>query len=482
MAESAVKNDSRLFSKSLRTFIRQKQPRLKSPETAGLIHGWLLLNQAQIHITASDQALAREKLDQLKALPDLPAVLEAEYLLAGCSLCNQFNCLDELNEHLTRLEKMALKDEVLPVRAQCLYYRASMEASGGDYQKASGHYLEALRTQEIRDDRDFTAEIYNDLGFCSNRLGNSGQAEEYYKISLRLRKDTGNLAGQAESLNNLGILHMKANHFQKSEDALKEAYNLETLAGDRIGEGYTLLNLGVLAYNRSQFSNAYKHYHRALSLRKSIGDVLGQGFCYTHLAHLSLMLETPEAAYKHAERGRNYFALAGEAYGVIKMDVLLCNILLEQNKTEQAGEYLDKVAPGNEGQPASRHHELFLIPRLKLALACGRPEQAEGMWHRYLEYDHGYSKSMEGMQVHGGLLSGLGRKDQAREAWRQALDRASEKVLIYEKAKILLCLGGLEPETKAGKDALNEALGLFKNIGAPYWERKTKKIINREAS
>ena len=463
-------------------FLRQKTPWIKDHETASLVRGWVLLNQALVHITASDSGQAGEKLDQIGALPGMPAGLKAEYFLARCNLYNQFNCLEELKQCLSGLETMARTDATLPVRAQCPYYRASMEASGGDYQKAAAFYLEALRTQEIRNDRDFTAEIYNDLGFCSNRMGNSSQAEEYYKISLRLRKETGNLAGQAESLNNLGLLYMKAGRFQQSEESLREAYDLETMAGDRIGEGYTLLNQGVLAYSRSQFSTAHKHYHRALELRTSIGDTLGQGYCYTQLAHLSLLLETPEAAQQNAELARDCFASSGEAYGASKMDVLLCNILLERSQTEKAGEYLDKVAPSGKDQKASRHDQMFMIPRLKLALAGGRPEQAEKMWREYLEHDPGYSKSLEGMQLHGELLCGLGRNDQAREIWHQALARASEKVLLCEKAKILLCLGGLEPETKAGKDALNEALGLFKNIGAPYWERKTKKIMNREAT
>lgn len=459
-------------------FLRGKNPWVKNTPVETLIKGWLLLAKAKIHTSTSNMDKAVCALSQVKMLGPLPAGLEQEYLLARCNLYNQFNCLDELNEYLTKLESLAEMAGSQIIRAQCLFYRASLEASGGDYEKAMGFYLDALRTRESRGDRDFMAEIYNDLGFCARRLGNAGQGEEYYKISLKLRRDTGNLTAQAESLNNLGLHYMMVNQYQKAEEALQEAYNLEVITGDKVGEGYTLLNLGVLAFNRSEFSRAQKYYRRALFLRQSIGDNLGQGYCYYQLANLSLLLETPDAAFQNADRGRRCFSLAGDTYGAIKMDTLLCDILLEQGKTEQTEGILNKAALNDK--TASQQHKLFLIPRLKLALGLGRGDQAEKLWLEYIGQDPGYSEKLEGMLVHGEMLACLGQKDLARERWKQALLKAEQKVLIYEKARILWRLGSLEPETTAGRKTLNEALGLFKNIGAPYWEQKIKNLLNRE--
>ncbi|MDP2808365.1 MAG: tetratricopeptide repeat protein [bacterium] len=478
MPKAVAINDSRLFSKSFQMFLRQKQPWLKNSETASLIQGWLLLNQAQIHITASNQILAGQKLDQIKDLPILPAGLETDYLLARCNLYNQFNCLEELSEYLTMLEILGAKAESPPVRAQCLYYRASMEASGGDYPKASGHYLEALRTQEIRDDRDFTAEIYNDLGFCSNRMGNGGQAEEYYKISLRLRKDTGNLSGQAESLNNLGSHFIAQKQFDQAGPALLSALQLERSSGDKMGEGYTLLNLGVLAFGRGQYKKARDLYLRALELRKNINDILGLGFCYNHLCYLSLILETPEQACQNARAALDCFARAGDIPGTLQMEFLLINALLERDNISEAKARLESLSRNFQYNTLPNYRALRLKAQLKMAVAGRDFNSADALWVEYVKINPDYPASKEGLLLQGRLLAGENLKDRAGQKYSEAFIKYKSLGEVLEEGITLFYWGSLAPGTKPGRETLKEAKSIFHDLAAFYWEQKTDELLN----
>jgi CHAT domain-containing protein/Tfp pilus assembly protein PilF len=113
-------------------------------------------------------------------------------------------------------------------------------------------------------------DIYNSMGWSSNRMGKIDQAEEYYHKALPLAQESGDSLLIGTVYNNLASTHShRGNHsnaLENYQQALNYYKNKRFIAG-------TLSNIGGVYTELSLHDKALEYYDRSLKIHREIGSV-----------------------------------------------------------------------------------------------------------------------------------------------------------------------------------------------------------------
>ncbi len=117
----------------------------------------------------------------------------------------------------------------------------------------------------------------------------------------------------------------------------------------------------------------------------------------------------------------------------------------------------------------------FLPDAAEALIAVGRLDEAEGLVERLETSGRRAGRTWAdavGARCRGLLFGATGELDQAMAAFGRALAAHNQLPLPYDKARTLLVLGQLQRrrhERRAAKASLEEAAGLFEDVGATRW-------------
>ena len=348
-------------------FIRAKAGWLSGRNDSSLVRGWLYHCRFQSRFSLSCQAEAREELEKISSLPSLPPALELEYLFDTCNLANQFSLWDLMVPALEKLARISNDLGYTRGLAQTDYFRAVLLINEGEYRQAIDLYQSAAGHALSAGDRHLEAEIYNDLGFCHSRLADSDSAMGYYRRSMAIREQNGDLPGQAESLNNIGLALCRGKDFKQAGDFFNRALELESRIGDKIGTGYTLVNLGFLAEELKDFGQGEKFYLRSLEIRQEIGDVLGLALCYLRLGHLAHRRRDRDQTLGLLDQSIASFRKAEESFGLTEALLFKAQYLLDYGDRAGAGQETELLSRMIDDSSSEAHQKRYrqLLDRAK---------------------------------------------------------------------------------------------------------------------
>ncbi|MCA9837546.1 MAG: tetratricopeptide repeat protein [Trueperaceae bacterium] len=129
-----------------------------------------------------------------------------------------------LLESLDTFEKLELEDDA----AIANHNLGSIALMQGDYKGAKQHYLSSLRVFEKFDFRHGIAASNTNLGNIELKLGNYKDAIGFLAISIRLKKEIGDLVSLPEPLRQLGLSYRGMKNYHAAISNLLEAISLAT--------------------------------------------------------------------------------------------------------------------------------------------------------------------------------------------------------------------------------------------------------------
>lgn len=275
---------------------------------------------------------------------------------------------------------------------------------------------------------------------------------------------------RTETLLGLGLLHKDC--LLEDQAALQAFTRIEPLfAGDRELEAPVRQHLGELHDRRGDLDRAIGEYRRALALRRRLGDRAREALTANNLGRaLHLRGRYDEAAIL-LDRA---LALRPEGNDDVERAKVLHNrghLHRDLGEVEQARERFLAARElfrrtGDRGNEAAALNALGL-----LALDAGRPEAALAPLREALELRQPGSRGRAvTLNTLGVANYQLGRLDEARRAYAEALRIFRDRGELHEQAVSFGNLGGLEAAT--GRDAaalarFDQALGLFRALADP---------------
>jgi len=243
----------------------------------------------------------------------------------------------------------------------------------------------ALRVSRQIGDRQNESRVLHRLGSVAINQGEHASAQSYLERALRIACEIGDRKLQSSLLATFGALANRRGEYQMARRHLERALEIGREIGDRRGEEVVLTNLGIVLYCLGDYQQATAYAEQARQIGLEIGDRRYQGWALHTLGRIAAQQARYARAQSCYEQGRQI----GQELGDRQLESLVFSSLsLLAHQLDDDGAALEHAQEA-----------------LRIIEAIGEP------------VDTGYALTNLGY-----ALAGLGRLDEARDAFRQAVE------------------------------------------------------------
>ncbi|HKV11312.1 MAG TPA: CHAT domain-containing tetratricopeptide repeat protein [Thermoanaerobaculia bacterium] len=286
---------------------------------------------------------------------------------------------------------------------------------------------------------------------------------------------------RAEALLGLGLLHKEC--LKENEAALRAFSRAEPLfVGDPPFESTVRQHLGELRFALGDLDGALGEYRRALTLRQQLGNRADEALTFDTLGRALQELGRYDEAAAHFDRAIALWPPGGDPGKKAKILLNRGHLHRDLGETERARERF-REALGLFRRAKDRDSEAVALNALGLlALDEGKPAAALQPLGEALKLRAPGTRSRAVTLTALGLAwRGLGRTEDARQAYLEALAIFRSAGDLREQASSLGNLGRLEDVARqdaAALDYFDQALGLLRKLANPL---ETARILEGKA-
>jgi DNA-binding winged helix-turn-helix (wHTH) protein/tetratricopeptide (TPR) repeat protein/TolB-like protein len=293
-------------------------------------------------------------------------------------------------------------------------------------------YRKSLTQSQAIGDRNGMAAAYADLGTALWAAGDRDGAETAARDVLRLRRETGDIAGEAWALAGLAVVQSDENAGEDTIDEFRQAAALDASIGAHSHRGFSLFSLADILRLRGELAQAQLVCGEALSEYAQIKDAAGAIDAQFECAQISLDRGDIPAAGKALRRIR-------DAGGHTQRPMLLGNVDVAQGQIA--------MGEGDWGKAA-------------VLIKTGKQEYAR-------------ADLKTGEAVAASLLalcySALGKAVERDAAMRQASELRSAMTERQEVMQVDVTLTELRGETGQGDEAISELESIATDARRRHW-------------
>jgi len=279
---------------------------------------------------------------------------------------------------LDALETLAQALDAPQHEAEIALRRAHYAESARDYPAAIAAAQKAIRVARVARDVHSEAAGYLAWGRALFYQGDYREARRQLQQALDCSADYPQV--QADSLRSLGMVAEDQN---QARDYFRQALHIHRKIGDQRGEWATLYNLSVLFLEQENCAQAMNYGERALRICRKIGDRQGERITLDNLGYVAMC----QADYK---RARTYY----------EQTLWLCQKIGDCHSEAHTLVHLSTLFYLFDEHDEARTH-------------------AEAALHLAQETDD-HMVEGDALTFLGHALGGLGQRDAATEAYRQA--------------------------------------------------------------
>lgn len=265
---------------------------------------------------------------------------------------------------------------------------------------------------------------------------------EAWREALSARDDSA----EAEALWYLSLLELRAGHWELAAHYAADSLALRAQFGYVGAQGPAELPAAALAAHRGEIADARARSERALALADASGVQIAQSGHRWVLGFIELSLGNAAAALVYLRRGWE-----------IRDEIRI-------------------LEPG---------HRLELADTLEALIAVGELDEAERLlvpWEeRSRALDRAWALAILA-RCRALVLAARGDFAGASASFERALAEHARIEDPFQHARTLLALGAMQRRVKqrgAARETLEQALGIFEQLGAPLWAEKARAELAR---
>ncbi|MEH0155235.1 tetratricopeptide repeat protein [Limibacter armeniacum] len=359
---------------------------------------WFILSQCLFLVTINVQAKEGVNIDSLKA------------------------ALDTASTDSTRL---TLNYQIAD------YYRTQ------DLGQALYYGQQSLELAEEQSNNERKAKVYNLLGTVHFLKGKYVDATNYFIKALYLYEEEGKTFEAISQKNNLGLVYERRGEFQ---EALK--YFVEIVEGvEALPEkqkntvlSSVYLNLGSCFDGLDKLNDALKYYEKVLKLTDAKNFITNKAKALNNIGNIYLKKEEEDKAYSYFKRSLKAKEGLGTDYSVLNSLMSLSKYCIDNNKFEEAKEYLDQALEIghhlNSPSFLKQIHELYY----RFYKRQGKFEEALSQLEKLLVYADEVAKSESEEKIKN-LVSDYQQEKEKRE---KEIRQQEERNRLYATIGLLV--------------------------------------------
>jgi DNA-binding CsgD family transcriptional regulator len=263
---------------------------------------------------------------------------------------------------------------------------------------------------------------------------------------LRAYEVSGRYIVRDEVLGYLAELECRAGNWDLAQRHASEGVEIDVESARSSGKGHQLFSRALVAAHRGDVARARADAEEGLKLCLENDDRLDASCHRAVLGFLELSLSQPAAAMHHLEPALRYL----EALGSAEPAIIPCvpdavEALVALGRSDEAAELVRRL--DESGRSPDR-------PWARAAALRGR----------------------------GLVLASQGAPLDAIDVLEVALEKHELVAQPFDRARTLVVKGEVErraKQKKAARSSLEEALGVFEELGAPLWSARARRELGR---
>lgn len=287
----------------------------------------------------------------------------------------------------------------------------------GQPKRGRDEYQKSLMQSQATGDRNGMAAAYADLGTVLWATGDRDSAETATRNVLRLRRETGDIAGQAWALAALAVERSDENAGDGTISEFRQAAALDATIGAHGHRGFSLYSLADILRLRGELAKAQVICAEALSEYAKAEDIDSGADARFECAQISLDrgdVAEAIATLKHARDGGRYADHAAMTSGNI--DLLQGQIAMGQGAPAKAAAFVE-TANKEYTRAGLTTGEAVATSLLALCYSSlGRAVERDGAVKRATGLRSGMTERQEILQVDIALAELRGETGQSTEA------------------------------------------------------------------
>lgn len=191
---------------------------------------------------------------------------------------------------------------------------------------AKNEFIKALELIDNSENKKLIALIYGNLGVLNIKLKNTERALEYYNKALKIAKNLKEIKTEIKLLYNIGSIYAQNKEIIKAENIFKKSLYLAKKHNFIEEKAGALINIGNLKALNKEYSFAKENFLKAYKIFKEIGNKNAESYCLSSISEL----------YKEE---KNY----NEALKSIKEFEFICKEIGNIDGEKKAIEFYEKI-------------------------------------------------------------------------------------------------------------------------------------------
>ncbi len=213
-------------------------------------------------------------------------------------------------------------------------------ADRGDLDKAAVWYRKSLEIDEELGDLLGLASSYNQLGVVAHQLGDLDKAEGYYKQGLAIVKELKNRPYAAAMYHQLCIVAQDRSDLYNAEKWCHKSLEIEEELGNRPGQAMAYHQLGRVALERGDLYRAEEWCRRSLEIKEELGDRPGMAITYSQLGRVAAEQGELDNAEEWYRKSLEISEELGDRLGLAKGYGQMGWLEMERNISDTALEWM----------------------------------------------------------------------------------------------------------------------------------------------
>ena len=369
------------------------------------------LRAAHCYLQGGDRARARYAPDEARTLyekglqmlgeVDAPARLDALHNLGD--VLEQCGRTEEAMPYFVEMLQLAWRFDNL-AKAGAAYSRlARGERRFGRYDLAMEHLRRAYELfVSSRDDRGIASTL-DDMGRVNWLRGAFGQALDFHRQSLTIRRALGDRRSIALSLANIGRVHHDTGNFKAAINQFREALDLRRDIGDLVGIVQSLCDLGGVHSEDGNHASALELLGEARTMAHEIGDKLALADVLSRSGEVKSAVGRGAEAVKDLSDAKVIAAGLGDRVALATAHQRLAHVQLQLGNLEAASVEADAAVAVSEAVGLRVHIGCGYRAKAEVAAAMGQAAQAEDDFRRAIDILAAVKHEVELARAYQGL-------------------------------------------------------------------------------
>ena len=184
------------------------------------------------------------------------------------------------------------------------------------YNEAKDFANELLGLQELQENPETLARIYNLLGIAYSDLSDYPIALENYLKALVINEDFGNKSEIGGNLVNIGSIFVNLHDFEKALEYYGKALSILEEIGYKLFEANAITGIGIIYRHFFEFNKAIEYYSKAIKINEEIGNKIGLAVNFGNIGIVFTQLSDYSKALEFYNKAINIYEEIGKKSGI----------------------------------------------------------------------------------------------------------------------------------------------------------------------